>query len=81
MRIASIGQVYRSHKSRELLPILLACMRVAKRWTPTMIFRLYTSIELQLEAERQAKRLWGEGIKFPDPATGDGKGGCRFAGS
>lgn len=39
-----------------------------------MIFRLYTSLELQVEAERQAKRLWEEGIESVTPTIGDWSG-------
>lgn len=38
-----------------------------------MIFRLYTSLELQVEAERQAGQLWEEGIESISPTVGDGR--------
>lgn len=61
---------------RKLLPIMLECMRVARRWTATMIFRLYTSLELQVEAERQARRLWQDGFEHDVHGVGD-SGGMR----
>lgn len=45
------------------------CMRVAKRWTPTMIFRLYTSMDLLAEAQRQGRQLW-KGVESVTPAAG-----------
>lgn len=41
-----------------------------------MIFRLYTSLELQVEAERQARRLWQEGFEHTADDVGD-SGGTR----
>lgn len=37
------------------------------------MFRLYTSLELKAESERQAAQLWGEGYE-QEPATPYAKG-------
>lgn len=50
---------------------MVGCIRIARRWTPTAVFRLYTSLELKAESERLAIQLWEEGFEL---ATPDGKG-------
>eukprot|EP00903_Cladosiphon_okamuranus_P019584 g18012.t1 len=43
---------------------MVSCIRTARRWTPAAVFRLYTSLELRAESERQATQLWEEGFEF-----------------
>lgn len=40
-----------------------------------MVFRLYTTLELKAEAERQATWLWEEGFEFAPAVIGDAGGG------
>lgn len=35
-----------------------------------MLFRLYTSLELKAEAQRQGTQLWGEGFEFASAMEG-----------
>lgn len=47
-----------------------------------MLFRLYTSLEVKAEAERQATQLWEEGFTYAPAMTGDDTGARdRSAGS
>ena len=66
-------QACRVYKFKRILPVMVGCIRLARRWTPTAVFRLYTSLELKAESERQAILLWEDGFEF-EPATPDGKG-------
>ncbi|CAM9281002.1 unnamed protein product, partial [Ectocarpus sp. 12 AP-2014] len=61
----------RAHKFKKSLPVMVECVRIARRWTPTMLFRLYTSLEVKAEAERQATQLWEEGFTYAPAMTGD----------
>lgn len=64
-------QSMRAFKFRKLLSKMVEVIRIVRRWTPTTVFRLYTSLELSAEAARQATRLWGDGIKVEPALASD----------
>lgn len=67
-------QAQRSFFFRKRLSAIFECIRNARRWTPGAIFRLYTSLELSAESERQATQLWEEGFAFESADMGDVRG-------
>ncbi|CAM9172683.1 unnamed protein product [Ascophyllum nodosum] len=69
--ILLLQRAWWAYKLKKLLPIAIQCMRNARRWTPATLFKMYVSLELQVEAERQARQNWQGVFKDASIRTGD----------